>query len=84
MAGLLEGFKRAVVSTGCMFADFNGDHAAGVSDGATVSFVDTYFSNNHLSTLYENDDGSHLSVVIADVGFNGIGSTAVRSSSFCI
>lgn len=63
---------------GCTFADFVGDHAAGVSDGATLSFVDTYFRHNHLTPLYTEDDESHLSVVIADVGFSGLGSTAIR------
>ena len=55
-----------------------GDHAAGVSDGATMSFVDTHFLSNHLASLYDSDDDSHLSVVIADVGFSGVGNTAVR------
>ena len=67
---------------GCTFVDFVGDHAAGVSDGATLSFVDTYFRQNHLTPLYTVDDESHLSVVIADVGFSGLGSTAVCALTF--
>lgn len=70
-----------MVFAGCTFADFAGDHAAGVSDGATMSLVDTLFLSNHLTSLYAGDDDSHLSVLIADVGFSGIGSTAVRLPS---
>lgn len=68
---------------GCTFADFDGDHAAGVSDGATISFIDTYFRKNHLAALYEGDDDTHLSVVLADVGFSGVGNTAVRLHLRC-
>ena len=66
------------VCAGCTLADFVGDHTAGAADGATMSFADTHFLGNRLAPLYNADDDSHLSVVIADVGFSGVGNTAVR------